>query len=469
MTYNLILKTDSYKASHFNQYAPGTKFVNSYIEARGKSGDFPMHHNEVVFFGLQAFLKEWLTRPIFRSDITQAERILTAHGEPFNRDGWEYILEKHNGYIPVEIEALPEGTPVPFGVPMVQVRNTDPRVPWVTSYIETMLLRAVWYPSTVATISREAKMIIYGYLHQTCEDPAGQIPFKLHDFGARGVSSGESAALGGLAHLVNFMGTDTVEALVAAQMYYDSEMAGFSIPAAEHSTITSWGMEGEVDAYRNMIKQFGKPGALVAVVSDSYNIYNAVENIWGGVLKDTVLESGATVVVRPDSGNPPDVVSKVLEVLGEKFGYTVNRLGYKVLHPSVRVIQSDGINLVSLREILKRICDEGWSAENVAFGMGGGLLQHVNRDTFKFAMKASAISKKDKGDVWIPISKEPVTDPGKASKAGIVGVYKDYQGILRGYCGRVLGQEDGMLERVYYNGNLTRDMSLEVVRRNAAI
>ncbi len=151
---------------------------------------------------------------------------------------------------------------------MVQVENTDERMPWLTTWVETALLRSVWYPSTVATLSFKCKEILYRGLLETSEDPAGQIPFKLHDFGARGVSSAESAALGGMAHLVNFSGTDTMEALEAAMAWYGADVAGFSIPAAEHSTMTSWGREREVDAYRNMLVQFGRPNALVAVVSE---------------------------------------------------------------------------------------------------------------------------------------------------------------------------------------------------------
>ena len=183
---------------------------------------------------------------------------------------------------------------------MVQVINTDPRVPWLTSYIETALLRAIWYPTTVATISYGIKEIIKEYLDQTSDDTKAQLPFKLHDFGARGTSSQESAMLGGMAHLVNFQGTDTLSAIVGARRYYNANMAGFSIPASEHSTMTSWGKEGETDAYTNMIKQFAGEGKIFAVVSDSYDIYNAVSNIWGITLKEEVKKSGATLVIRPD-------------------------------------------------------------------------------------------------------------------------------------------------------------------------
>ena len=259
---NLILNTDSYKMSHFAQYPQGAEYVSSYIESRG--GVYP----ETVFFGLQAFVKEYLTRPISQADIDEADAVCTVHGVPFNREGWEYILNEYQGYLPLEIEAAPEGAVIPTGNVMVQVTNTDPKCAWLTSYIETALLRAVWYPTTVATVSRACRDIITRYMEETAESLDG-LPFKLHDFGARGASSEEAAALGGAAHLVNFMGTDTLSGIMAARRYYNADMAGFSIPAAEHSTITSWGRDGETAAYANMIQQLGGEGRLVAVVSDS--------------------------------------------------------------------------------------------------------------------------------------------------------------------------------------------------------
>lgn len=233
MQHNIILNSDSYKYSMPQQYPAGTEYVYSYIESRG--GAWP----ETVFFGLQAYIKEYLLRPVTWDDINEAEAIITAHGEPFYREGWEHILRQHGGYLPVRIRAVPEGTRVPIKNVLLTIENTDPRCWWLTTFLETSLLRAVWYPTTVATNSYESRKIILEYLERT-GDP-GLIDFKLHDFGARGVSSEESAGLGGAAHLVNFQGTDTVSALVAARRYYGADLAGFSIPASEHSIATSFG------------------------------------------------------------------------------------------------------------------------------------------------------------------------------------------------------------------------------------
>lgn len=411
---NIILLTDSYKVTHWKQYPPKTQKVYSYFESRG--GEF----KETVFFGLQYFLNKYLKGNVVTfNKINEAWEYFSAHlGNPdlFNVEGWNYIYKKHKGKLPVSIKAVPEGSVVGTHNVLMTIENTDPECYWLTNYLETLLVQ-VWYPCTVATLSREMKKMILQFLKET-GDPAG-ISFKLHDFGFRGVSSVESAMIGGMSHLVNFMGTDTVAALCGALKYYKAGIAGFSIPAAEHSTITSWGKEHEVDAFKNMLDQF--PKGLVAVVSDSYDIYNACANIWGKQLKDQVLGREGCLVVRPDSGNPPDVVCDILGLLGEAFGYTTNAKGYKVLDPHIRVIQGDGVDYDMCHKILSKMKMLGWSADNIAFGMGGGLLQKLHRDTQKFAFKCSSVVVDgQERDVY----KQPVTDMGKSSKAGRLKLLK---------------------------------------------
>ncbi len=456
MSINIILNTDSYKISHWKQYPPNTKFVSSYIEARG--GEI----KEVVFFGLQMFIEQYLTKPVTRANIDEAKEVLAAHGVPFNEKGWLYILKKYKGYLPISIEAVPEGMVVPTNNILVQVVNTDPKCAWVTSYIETALLRAVWYPVTVATRSREVKKIIKRYLEET--GTPDDVYFKLHDFGARGVSSFESAEIGGLAHLVNFKGTDTLSAIMAARKYYDENMAGFSIPAAEHSTITCWGKENESKAYANMIKQFSGENKLVAVVSDSYDIFNACENIWGDELKDEVINNGGTVIVRPDSGDPVEVVQEVIELLMKQFGYGTNSKGYRVLPSYIRVIQGDGVNLKYIEDILETLKKNNISADNIAFGMGGELLQRLDRDTHKFAMKASYARINDRD---IEVYKDPVTDKGKRSKKGQLALVEE-DGEIRTVSMRK-GLMKNMLVPIFKNGVVLKRYSLEAIRNLAKI
>lgn len=458
---NLLLDTDSYKTSHYRQYPPGTTTISSYIEAR--SGDLP----QAIFFGLQAWLLERLTTPFTQAHIEEAEILFQAHGVPFNRAGWQHILEVHGGLLPVRIDAVPEGTALPLHQVMVQIHNTDPACPWLTSYLETALLRAVWYPTTVASLSHACREVIRSALERTA-DSLDSLPFKLHDFGARGVSSRESAAIGGLAHLVNFMGTDTVSALVGAARWYGmtttDQIAGYSIPAAEHSTITSWGREGEVDAYRNMLRQFAKPNQIVAVVSDSYDLWNAIDHLWGEVLKADITQSGGTLVIRPDSGDPVKVVRESLERLAVRFGATTNQKGYRVLPPYVRLIQGDGINLSSLKAILEAITAAGFSAENVAFGMGGGLLQQVNRDTLGFAMKASAAQVAGE---WRDVYKDPITSQAKRSKRGRLALIQDSTGQFQTIRHEELQGQRNWLEPVFENGRLLRQDNLTEIRKRA--
>jgi nicotinamide phosphoribosyltransferase len=454
---NSILNTDSYKASHWLQDPDGTENKFSYIESRGGK------YKRTLFFGLQYFIKEYLTKPITKEMIIEAEIFWLLHGEPFNRKGWEYILEKYNGFLPIRIKAVKEGALVPTSNILVSVEATDKKCAWLVSYVETALLRAVWYPTTVATNSWECKQVIKKYLDDTADDTAGQIMFKLHDFGARGTSSYESAGIGGMSHLVNFMGSDTVTGVLFANRYYNITMAGFSIPAAEHSTITVYGKEGEADAYRKMLKLFAKPGALVAIVSDSYNIYHAAEKIWGEQLKQEVIDSGAVVIIRPDSGNPVYVVRDVVRILSEKFGYTINKKGFKVLN-NVRIIQGDGINRETIIDILEILKVHNFSAENVAFGMGGALLQQIDRDTQKFAMKCSAIQV---DGIWLDVFKQPITDPGKNSKKGRLMLFHDGNGsFVTDLESNPMGREEALVT-VFENGVLMKEYTFEEVRATA--
>jgi nicotinamide phosphoribosyltransferase len=454
---NLLILCDSYKVGMDRMYPPGTEYVYSYIESRG--GQF----DRTLFFGLQMFLKNYLLRPITIEDINEAEDFWKDHGEPFNRKNWDYILNKHNGKLPVKIKAVPEGYIIPNGNVLLTIVNTDPKCYWLTTWLETILLQGVWYPTTVATNSYRAKLLIRDALEKSCDFPEMELSFRMHDFGFRGTSSVESAAIGGAAHLVNFMGTDTAVALLAIRRAYNCKMAGFSIPASEHSVICMWGKNHEEDAMRNMITQFGKKDAIFACVSDTYDIYNAVDNIWGGSLKDSVKNSGGTLVVRPDSGDPTQVPIDVVEGLSKKFGYTVNNKGYKVLPKCVRVIQGDGITIDTIPTILNNLLSRGFSAENLAFGQGGGLLQKVDRDTFKFAQKASAGCV---NGVWRDVYKDPITDPGKRSKSGRLILTRESGKWETVRSGTGFDWADS-LRTIYNNGELVNEWTFDEIRERS--
>ena len=449
--FNLCLASDSYKYSHAKQYQPGTTQVYSYFESRG--GKF----SSTVFFGLQYYLKRYLEGTVVTRDkIDEAQELIDAHLGPglFNRAGWEYILEAHNGKLPVCIKAVPEGTIVPTHNVLMTIENTDPNCWWLTNYLETMLVQ-VWYPTTVCTLSNNVRKIISKFLEETGNP--NLIDFKFHDFGYRGVSSQESAGIGGAAHLVNFKGTDTIAALALLKEYYNADCAGFSIPASEHSTITSWGREHEVDAFENMLKQY--PTGLVACVSDSFDIFKACENLWGGKLKEKVLSRDGTLVIRPDSGNPVETVMTVLGILGDKFGYSLNEKGYRVLDPHVHVIQGDGVDINEVDKILRIMQVCGWSADNIAFGCGGALLQKLNRDTQKFAFKCSSVIV---DGVVRDVYKDPITDIGKISKRGRFALEKiDSEFITTNN----EHSADNVLTTVFENGVVYNEQSLDEIRK----
>lgn len=411
LIYNPIFDTDSYKPSHYLQLPDGVQYAESYIEARS-GGD------EIVVFGWNMILESLKTK-ITKEMVDEAEEMWNEHCGSFNRKGWMDIVEKYDGYIPISLIGVPEGTVVGTKKVIAVARVHAPFI-WCLGWLETLLLR-IWYPITVATISRQCKGIIKHAMEKTCDNLDG-LPLKLHDFGSRGVSSPQSAMIGGLAHMLNFKGSDTGIAIRAARYFYNEKMPAYSIPASEHGTMTPWinmSNGGEVKAYRNMIKQFGdKP--IFACVSDSIDIENAVANVWGTELKDEVMAMNATLVIRPDSGDPIEWLPKLLTIMADKFGYTTNTKGYKLIN-KVRLIQGDGVTVETLPLMIKAIVEAGFSLDNVSFGMGGGLLQHVNRDTFGFAMKVCFM---DINGEQVYVFKSPKTDQGKKSKSGMLRLYR---------------------------------------------
>jgi nicotinamide phosphoribosyltransferase len=454
---NPLLRTDSYKQTHWPQYPPGTRYLYSYLESRGGMFD------RVLMNGLQYYTTEYLRGQFYtQKNVFDAEALLAEHFgdiKLFNKSDWLKMYEKHGGSLPLRIRAVPEGCVVDNHNALITVENTDSEFPWLTNWIETLLLK-VWYPITVGTLSRQIRQIIGKSLVKT-GDPV-LLPFKLHDFGYRGVSSEESAEIGGAAHLINFMGTDTLGGIELCEQFYSHPMAGFSIPASEHSTITSWGKDHEADAYHNMLQKY--PKGLVACVSDSYDLRNAVERIWGEQLRDEIVSRQGTLVIRPDSGDPLSVILQTFYGLWEKFGGETNAKGYKVLAPCVRVIQGDGINYHSINQIVRGINEAGWSMDNLAFGMGGALLQSVNRDTQKFAFKASAININGE---WHDVFKTPKTDMSKQSKGGRFAVKNTSGRFITLRVDDTVEEPGNMLETVFENGEIKKEYSLKEIRQRA--
>lgn len=466
---NLLLLADGYKYAHHKLYYPGTSKIYSHLESRG--GQF----DETVFFGLQYFLKKYLAGTVITKDyIEEAATLIPqvfGRDDVFDRRKFEYILQQHDGRLPVHIKAIPEGTTVPVSNVLMTIENTDPACFWLSNFLETLLMQ-IWYPCTVATLSREIRKIITGYYQHTATPGAEKgIDFVLNDFGFRGASSLESAGIGAAAHLLNFSGSDTIAGSMMAKQYYDAkELYGKSVPATEHSVCTLLGEEGELEVFRHVLRTF--PTGTVACVSDSFDIFRACSDYWGTELKQEILNRDGVLVIRPDSGDPVFTLLKVFDLLMQRFGYTVNEKGYKVLPPQVRVLQGDGINIDSIRSIYGALEVNGISAENLLLGMGGALLQKVDRDTQKFAFKcSSAVINGQETDV----QKKPIELDGhgilsrsfKRSKAGRLKLIQTAEGFKT--VREEAGSEKDELVSVFKNGSILQEYTYEEIRNRASL
>jgi len=459
---NFILDTDSYKLSHFLGYPTDAEHIYSYAESRG--GRYPA----TVFHGIQRYAKQLADVRVTRADVYEAAAFAEAHGEPFNEEAWLNIVFKHSGRIPVRIKAVAEGTLVPTRNVLVTVENTDPTMPWLTSYIETALLRATWYPTTVATRIHYMKERIKPYYEATGD--LANIGFGVLDFSARGCTSREAAEIGGVAHLLSFVGSDNIPAVLDARKYYDEPMAAFSVPATEHSVTTSYGVANELDSIGEMIDRMMPQNGILSLVGDTWNIYDFIRK--AATFKDRIHNKGGTLVIRPDSGEMRQVLPLVMKQVAEKFGTKKNAKGYDVINLA-KVLQGDGINENSVTTPFAIAKDLGLSADSIMTGSGGGLMQtDIDRDTCKFAFKASNVTR---NGVDIPIAKDPITDPGKKSKMGRLKLVQnadwEYRTMTSQDIDYGLTPEDGrsnLLRTIYEDGKLFNMESLATIRERLA-
>lgn len=417
---SLIFRTDSYKFTHPFMFAELNKRPNkkkvvgmtSYGEAR-----IP-NHEEVTVMGGQIVVNKMFCRPITIADVDAAERFALAHfGRPlFDRASWEKVVNVYGGMIPAIIRAVPDGTVIRGSMPIYSVTVLDEDLFWMSSGIETVLLRGYWYPTTIATLDRQTKKELKRFYTVSGAALAG-LEFALHDFGGRGVTSGEQAEIGGAAHGLMFMGSDTVEGILTLNHYYDSPMSMFSVFATEHSVECSFGLddEGEHDYIRAMLAN-APEGSIVSIVIDGKDMWRCARALCTD-FKDAIIASKAKVVFRPDSGDMLEVVPRLLRMQEAAFGSTLNDKGYRKIN-HVGIIYGDGVDRLNMLTMVGNMLAMGYAADNIVFGSGGALLQKVNRDTLKFAQKGSALLFED-GE-WLGIAKDPVTDPGKKSKEGLM-------------------------------------------------
>lgn len=461
---NIALMTDGYKLTHHAQYPENTEGVYSYLESRVGAT-----YSETTFFGLQYILKKhFVGEVVLERDIEAAKRFVKAYfgGDGhFNEAMWRHIVERRGGTLPVRIRAVPEGVAVPTSNVLVTIENTDPACFALTNHMETVLSQ-LWYPCTVATLSRKIKILLRRFIEKTAgpEAVAPALPYMLHDFGYRGVETVEAAGIGGAAHLVNFLGTDTVAGIQTAMAYYnEAGVCGASVPATEHSVMTALGREGERDMFERVLGLY--PDGVVSIVADSYDIFAAARDIvCAPSFRKKALARNGVLVIRPDSGDPVSTVLRLLDILAEGYGEARTARGYRELNPKVRLLWGDGLDYNGIYDILKAMANAGWSATNMAaFGAGGGLLQRVDRDVQRFAFKCSA---QKRNGVWHDIFKNPL-DTTKASKRGRLALVKTADGQFRTVPEAEAGGGD-LLETVFENGRLVRDMRFAEVRRNAA-
>ena len=468
---NIILDIDSYKNDHGNMLPANTEYIFSTIVPRRGN----RYTNLIKSMGPQYVIREYLSQRVEPWMLDEAEQELREQGFTFERERWEYILAKYDGYLPLEIRAVPEGMFIPVGVATVTLVNTDPKCAWLPTYIETMFQRVCWKMTTVASLSAD----LYRYLDDMMEKHCGvrgKVNFHLHNFGSRGADSYESDILAGMAHLAaGFNGTDCAQANRNIKHYYNTQKAyGMSVSASEHSVMCTWSNSQTLDdlpAVEMMINLLrekvarGDSFPIVSIVGDTYDIYRLTRDYIGGIYKQEIIElgkHGAKVVVRPDSGDPLTMCVEVIKILMEQFGYTVNKFGYKVLPPYIGVIQGDGINNDSIRHIVARLDRARISLENIVFGMGSGLTHDAGRDEFSFSMKATALFD---GKEWQDLLKRPISDLKKQSLKGHVTTYIDAAGNI--FSDRIeakaqTGVRD-LMETLYHNGKILKEYTFDEV------
>lgn len=480
MKTNPFLLTDYYKVGHVFQYPPDTTLVYSNLTPRNSR---LTGVNEMVFFGLQYFIKEYLVtyfndhffaQPKEKVMADYKRRISTSIGD---LPTYKHVEQLHDlGYLPIEIKALPEGSLVPMKVPCITLVNTLPEFYWLTNFLETILSAITWQPCTSATIAFQYRKLLNRYAAETGM-PAEFVQWQGHDFSFRGMSSLESALLSGMGHLLSFTGTDTIPAIDGLEYYYgadaEKELVGGSVAATEHSVMCSGSKDGELETFRRLITEV-YPSGIVSIVSDTWDLWKVCTE-YVAALKETILQRNGKVVIRPDSGDPVKIIcgnpdgrteaerKGVVELLWDVFGGTITDKGYKLLDPHIGAIYGDSINLERAESICEGLKQKGFATQ-VVFGIGSFTYQYNTRDTFGLAMKATYVEVKGEGR---EIFKNPVTDDGtKKSATGLLQVVKE-NGKYK-LNDKVDWEEEkkGELQTVFKDGKIIKEYMLKEIREH---
>lgn len=482
----ITLLADFYKLSHRKQYPQGTTKVYSTLTPR--SNKYAPYSDEIVWFGLQYFIKEYLidrfNKDFFSKPkdevISEYSRLVEfSLGKQYAET--KHIEELHDlGYLPIKISTLPEGSLVPMRVPVMTIENTHDDFFWLTNFLETILSTSIWLPTTSATLAYSYRKVLNDYAIKTTGSTSG-VEFQGHDFSMRGMSSEQSATVSGAGHLLSFKGTDTIPSILFLEKYYngniEKSLIGASIPATEHSVMCSYGQENEKDLLTHLLTEV-YPAGLFSAVCDTWDFWKLVSK-YLPELKETIMSRNGKLVIRPDSGNPVDIIcgtvlsggktpeeKGLVEVLYEIFGGETNELGFKVLDSHIGAIYGDSITLEIAKEICEKLYKKGFATTNVVFGIGSYSYQYATRDTFGFAVKATyAIVNNEERMLF----KDPKTDSGiKKSQKGLVVVNKDNNGKFFFEDNFVDNDEykskTNLLETVFVNGKLIKETSLDEIR-----
>lgn len=456
LPYSLLTDTDSYKISHWRVYRTGCTSVYSYIESRG--GRYPA----VMLAGLQRLLYSKLGQPITREQVEEMAVFAPAHGMLFNREGWEIILNEYGGKLPLLIRAAPEGLMIPVRNALISVENLDPRLPWLTSYFETMILRDVWTAATIAARVFYIAQRINRQYEKFSDNPMS--PFAFLDFSSRGVMGYDHSVLAGIAHLFHFMGSDNVPAVREANYYYFAPMSAFSVMATEHSISSSFGQDNDDDYIDHCIEQCPE-GAILSMVGDTWNIFEFTRKLV--LRKEKLVAKRITPVGRPDSGDFHDVLPEVFRIMADGFGAQRNSKGREVINLGGKVLQGDGMNERSHMDPLDIAEKLMLAPDCVITAAGGGLATgDLDRDTNKWAMKCSEqIISGERIDIY----KDPITDPGKKSKKGRFALLHDgagkFETVNRINDEPVLGD---LMETRFFMGDVIAPSTLDQIRERVA-
>jgi len=497
---NPLLLTDGYKTGHHQQYPKGTSLVYSNFTPRSNKYA-PKGCDQVVSFGQQmimmqiheAFQNEFFSKPKDEVCGEMKHELSLYLGTDYDVTHFERLHDL--GYLPIHVKAIQEGTLVPMKVPVLTIYNTHPDFYWVTNYLETIISNLLWKPMTSATIAHQYRKVLTSWQQKTDAEKSWFIDWQGHDFSMRGMDSVEATISSGLGHATSFMGSDSLPVIFGARKYYGAEGAVVgSVNATEHSVMCAGGADDEIGTFRRLLETY--PTGILSVVSDTWDLWKVcTEHVV--TLKEEILARDGKLVIRPDSGDPVDIIcgtrdeidrdwqgtpeqKGVIELLWDVFGGTVNEQGYKVLDSHIGAIYGDSITIDRAEQICSRLEAKGFASTNIVFGVGSFTYQYNTRDTFGFAMKATYveiltaeanISISDGGVYASPkveareIFKNPVTDDGtKKSATGLLSVWQVEDKIsLQDKC--TWEEENaGILQTIYEDGDFYNTVTLQEIR-----